>query len=431
MSTLPAVYHRRRTDFPYGGPYGGPILRLLFFLVGGLLSGLGQPGDAEAQRLSTPSAIRPAPTGRGKHCLGEAVNKTTLEHTVAGSINPLGIGNTLRLGWCTPLIKKPGLLWDFTNFDIGALMMNSPTDTHLGVQMFLAPISILVLRAEATAFYIWPTPLQGAGFITVNSPSDFTLARLSPDPTGWNHNPAPGEMPGPVTPASTAFGGRVMIGATLQGQVPIVKKLDIQAAIGAQAEYWAVSSPALASVPPGGGFYAARRDVILLGSADWVIASTAALLLNIKPHYNLNLKLGGFNDLVYVPSHGYLGNIAGGILVLNVPNLRFLAKSFNFFFRGGLFTHHAFRVGGGLTIAGGVNIIYELSPSPQRLPPPDAAVAPASATADPAPAAPPSPGSAPAAGAPPPATDPANPTFGVPPAVMDPIPFPPPPSAGR
>ena len=58
-----------------------------------------------------------------------------------------------------------------------------------------------------------------------------------------------------------------------------------------------------------------------------MIASTAALLFSIKPHYNLNLKLGGFNDLVYVPSHGYLGNIAGGLLVLNVPNLRFLAKA--------------------------------------------------------------------------------------------------------
>lgn len=413
-------------------------MRLLFFLVVGLLSGLGQPPHAAAQRLSTPSAIRPSPTGRGKHCLGEAVNKTTLEHTVAGSINPLGIGNTLRLGWCTPLIRKPGLLWDFTNFDVGVLMMNSPTDIHLGVQMFLAPLSILVLRAEATAFYIWPTPLQGAGFITVNSPSEFTLARLSPDPTGWNHNPPPGEMPGPVTPASTAFGGRVMIGATLQGQIPLAKKLDIQAAIGANAEYWAVSSPALASAVPGGGFYAARRDVILLGSADWVIASTAALLLSIKAHYNVNLKLGGFNDLVYVPSHGYLGNIAGGLLVLNVPNLRFLAKSFNFFFRAGTFTHHAFRVGGGLTIAGGLNIIYELSPSPQRLPPPDSMMAPAVTTTDPAtqttnpvPATSGAPSATPATTDAAPAGQPSGQTFGVPPAVLDPVPFPPPPSAGR
>ncbi|HNN96748.1 MAG TPA: hypothetical protein PKI03_30975 [Pseudomonadota bacterium] len=426
MSTLPTIQRRRREE----GPSRGLNLRLLFFLVSGLVSGWGFPGEATAQRLSTPSAIRPAPTGRGKHCLGEAVNKTTLEHTVAGSINPLGIGNSLRLGWCTPLIKKPGLLFDFTNFDVGVLMMNSPTDTHLGVQMFLAPLSILVLRAEATAFYIWPTPLQGAGFITVNSPSEFTLARLSPDPTGWNHNPPDGQPEGPVTPASTAFGGRVMIGATLQGQIPIVSKLDIQAAIGANAEYWSVTSPALSSVAPGGGFYAARRDVILLGSADWVIASTAALLFSIKPHYNLNLKLGGFNDLVYVPSHGYLGNIAGGLLVLNVPNLRFLAKSFNFFFRAGTFTHHAFRVGGGLTIAGGVNIIYELSPSPPPLPPPASsqapAVTPASTTISDAPpattAAPPAPASA---------GDPGTPTYGVPPAVLDPTPVPPPPSAGR
>ncbi len=420
MSILPASQHRRRIS----RLYGGLLLRLFYLVVPGLVVPGLLAGEAAAQRLSTPSAIRPAPTGRGKHCLGEAVNKTTLEHTVAGSINPLGIGNTLRLGWCMPLVRKPGLLFDFTNFDIGVLMMNSPTDIHLGVQMFLAPISILVLRAEATAFYIWPTPLQGAGFITVNSPSEFTLPRLSPDPTGWNHNPPPGQLPGPVTPASIAYGGRVMIGATLQGQIPVAKKLDIQAAIGVNAEYWSVSSPALAGVPPGGGFYAARRDVILLGSADWVIASTAALLASIKVHYNVNLKLGGFNDLVYVPSHGYLGNIAGGLLVLNVPNLRFLAKSFNFFIRAGTFTHHAFRVGGGVTIAGGVNIVYELSPSPQRLPPPDSAMTPATAPPSNPETAPATPATAP--------SEPATPTYGVPPAVLDPPPTPPPaPSAGR
>ena len=346
-----------------------------YALLPGLLALL-VPLAAQAQRLSVPSPIRPPPSQSGKHCLGETQNKLTLEHTIAGSINPLGIGNIVRLGWCTPLIRKPGLLFDFTNFDIGALFTNSPTDVQVGVQAFLSPLSILVLRAEATVFYIWPIPLQGAGFITVNSPQEFTLARLSPDPTGTNRTTGL-----PETPATTAYGGRVMIGATLQGQVPLGKKLDIAAAIGANLEYWSLNSSALMGLPAGGGFYSARRDVILLGSSDWVLLSTAALLLNIKIHRNSSLKIGGVNDLAYVPSHGYLGNIAGGLLVWNVANLRQLAKNFNFFARVGTFTHHQFRAG--VTIALGLSVVYELSPKPGKLPPPEPTVQPQPATAAP------------------------------------------------
>lgn len=339
-------------------------------LVALLLGALAAPTPARAQRLSVPSPIRPAPTQAGSHCLGEPKNKLTLEHTIAGSINPLGIGNIVRLGWCTPLIRKPGLLFDFTNFDIGALFTNSPTDVNIGVQAFLSPLSILVLRAEATVFYIWPIPLQGAGFITVNGPQEFTLARLSPDPTGTNRTTGM-----PETPATTAYGGRAMVGMTLQGQVPLGKKLDIAAAIGANIEYWSLSSSALAGLPPGGGFYSARRDVILLGSSDWLVLSTAALLLNIKFHRNSSIKIGGVNDLAYVPSHGYLGNIAGGLIVWNVANLRQLAKNFNLFARVGAFTHHQFR--SGVTIALGLSIVYELSPKPGKLPPPEPYVGPA------------------------------------------------------
>lgn len=378
------------------------------------------PTSAQAQRLSVPSPIRPAPTQAGAHCLGEPRNKLTLEHTVAGSINPLGIGNIVRLGWCTPLIRKPGLLFDFTNFDIGALFTNSPTDVNLGVQAFLSPLSILVLRAEATVFYIWPIPLQGAGFITVNSPQEFTLARLSPDPTGFNR------MTGqPEVPATTAYGGRVMVGMTLQGQVPLGKRLDIAAAIGANIEYWSLSSSALSGLPPGGGFYSARRDVILLGSADWLVMSTAALLFNIKIHRNSSLKIGGVNDLAYVPSHGYLGNIAGGLLVWNVSNLRQLAKNFNLFARVGTFTHHQFR--SGITIALGLSIVYELVPKPAKLPPPqpmEPSVTAPAASGDPS--ASPAPNVSPSD----PAAAPAAPQTAVPPAaVLDPPQ--PSPAAGR
>lgn len=327
--------------------------RPLHFWAWLLLPLLLATADAHAQRLTQRVLPEDEVSPSGKHCYGEGRKKLTLEHYVAGSINPLGIGNMLRLGWCSPLVRKPGLLFDYTNFDIGLMMTNSPTDINVGLQMFLAPISILVLRAEASVFYIWPIPLQGAGFITVNQPSDFQLSTLSPDPAG-------------PTPASTAFGARAMLGAALQGQLPIGSRFDISVSLSGNGEYWQFSSSALANRPPGSGLYSARRDVILLGSADWVVTSTAALLIGVKVHPNATLRFGGTNDLVYVPSHGYLGNIAAGIIVLNVPDLRQLAKNFNFFLRVGTFTHHAFR--SGVTLAGGVDIIYELLPTPSKLP---------------------------------------------------------------
>ncbi len=405
----------QRFDFSQGRRAWPSLLPLLVTLLA--------PLAAQAQRVSVPSPIRPSPTASGAHCLGEPTNKLTLEHTLAGSINPLGIGNQVRLGWCTPLIRKPGLLFDYTNFDIGALVTNSPTDVNVGVQMFLSPLSILVLRAEATVFYIWPIPLQGAGFITVNSPQEFTLARLSPDPTGFNKMTGAAEVP-----ATTAFGGRAMIGMTLQGQVPLGKRLDIAAAIGANIEYWSLSSSALAGLPAGGGFYSARRDVILLGSADWLLMSTAALLFNIKIHPNSSLKIGAVNDLAYVPSHGYLGNIAGGLLVWNVANLRQLAKNFNFFARVGTFTHHQFR--SGITIGLGMSIVYELSPKPGKLPPPEPSMPAAtpSPTADPAS---PTPAAFDGAATGSQTTTPSStaPSAVPPPAVLDPMPTPAP--AGR
>lgn len=312
------------------------------------LSSLLWCGEAAAQRLNI-GGKQPTMVS-GKHCYGSTESKLVLEHFMAGSINPLGIGNSLRLGWCEPLIKKPGLLFDYTNIDVGILLTNSPTDVQVGLSTFVSPLSILVLRAEVAAFYIWPIPLQGAGLIKVNSPADFQLDLLKPDPAGPNA-------------ASTAFGGRALLGATLQGQVPLGKKLSLLASLGASGEYWHMSSPALTNIVPGGGFFSARRDVILLGRGDWVVASTAALALGITVHRNAILRVGATNDLVYVPSHGYLGNIAAGILAVSVPNLRELAKNLSVFLRVGTFTHHAFRTG--LTLAAGLSVQYELLPKPR------------------------------------------------------------------
>jgi hypothetical protein len=326
------------------------LLALLLLGIGGLSR------PAAAQRAAPIPGSQAKNDVPGEHCLGEEKQKLLLEHYMAGSINPLGIGNLLRLSLCTPLItSRRGLLYDLTNVEFGALLTNSPTDVQAGGFISLVPLSFLVLKAEATGFYIWPIPLQGAGFIKTTDPSDFSKALLSPSPFGAN-------------PATTAYGARALIGATLQAQFSLGKWVDVSVVDGASYEYWKLASDGFAQFlsdqqaagRPQPGFYSARRDVILLGSGDGLVTNSAVVLVGLKPHPNLAIRIGATDDLVYVPSHGYLGNIAAALVVVSVKNLRDLAKSFSFFIRAGAFTHHAWRVGTGATLALGLDITYEL-----------------------------------------------------------------------
>jgi hypothetical protein len=204
-------------------------------------------------------------------------------------------------------------------------------------------------------------------------------------------------------PGRDAYGIRAMLGVTLQGAIPLGNRVDLLFANGFSAEFWRINSNEY--------YYLARRDTIMNGNGDWVLANTAALLLSIRVHRNALLRIGATDDLVYTPNFGYLGNIAAGLVSVSVPNLRNLAKQLAVFLRVGTFTHHQFR--SGITLAAGFDITYELSKKPTRRaleeqqaaeapgaqPPPDpVAPAPAETPASPAPPAAPTTSESPATG---------------------------------
>jgi hypothetical protein len=320
--------------------YGG---RRISLLAAAVVAAVTLPQVASAQRLNVKPSMSNGSLSRGKHCLGEQRQKLTLEHYMAGSINPLGIENQLRVSVCTPLIEKPGLLFDFSNVDAGFVNYISPTHIHGGFFANVSPLSILTLKAEVTSFYIWPIPLQGAGFIRVGDYNDFTLAKLSP-------------AVGSPEAATSMYGIRTLLGAALQGSVPLGKKLDILVYNGFSAEFWRVNSDSY--------YYAARRDAILKGSGDWALSNTTVLALAINVNANHTVRVGATNDLVYVPGSGYLGNVTAGLVSYGVKNLRNLAKAFALFLRVGTFTSHAFRQG--ITLAAGLDVTYELASRPTR-----------------------------------------------------------------
>ena len=104
--------------------------------------------SASTALADTPRSPAPAPAPAGKHCLDEGRTKVILNQTLAGQINPLGGEHHLLLSVCVPLIRTPGVLFDFTNIEGGLVNYLSPTYVHQGGFLSITPLSILQLRAE-------------------------------------------------------------------------------------------------------------------------------------------------------------------------------------------------------------------------------------------------------------------------------------------
>ena len=375
------------------------------------------PGRALAQRIGLRSGPPPS-TVLGKHCLGDQEQKLLLNHYTVGSINPLGLENQLRLSVCTPFVEKPGLLFDFTNFEFGLANYISPTHVHGGIYGAVTPLSFITLKAEVTGFYIWPIGLTfpGAG---VTPLLDQDTCTATYDDNVPPKDPVPGAPPTPQ--ASNGYGVRALLGAALQGSVPFGKRLDLLLFNGFNSEYWRYSNDKC--------IFVARRDVGIRGSGAWILANTAVVALAIKVHPNHTIRIGATDDLVYTPDNGYLGNVAAGLISYGVSNLRNLAKSFALFVRAGTFTHGFRHIGpnpanhlnpiqppGAVTLAIGLDVTYELAKRKTRraaqmelqaAQPPAAETAPAAAT----PAATPGEATGPApTGSPQNPTTPAEPT---------------------
>ena len=261
---------------------------ILFFVA--LLAGRGglcAVGDPSSQTRSWGATWGPS-GGQGKHCLDEQKRKLMLEHVISGAHNPLGFENQLILTYCIPLTEKPSILFDPTKLELGLANYISPSSFHIGPTIRLVPLSFVTLRAEVTAFYIWPVPMQGAGYIETTNYQNFKEATA---------NPPPG-------PAMDMYGIRAALGVTLQGALPLGSKVEISLINGLTGEYWKVANDGHTLR----FWYVARLDGIMHGRGDWALVNNVALLLSIKPHPNHAIRIGFTDSLLYIPgsdSPGY------------------------------------------------------------------------------------------------------------------------------
>jgi hypothetical protein len=295
-----------------------------------------------AASTSLADTTRPAaPAHAGKHCLDEGRSKAIVNQTLAGQVNPLGSEHHLLLSVCVPLIRTPGVLYDFTNIEVGLSNYLSPTYVHQGGFLTITPLSVIQLRAEFSGIYIWSIPIDGAGYYPYQSfEGDFSNEAR------------------PAETAGHARGSTFNVSATLRGQVGLPKDLSLLLANTVLAEHW--------NIGPAPFYYNLRRDIILQKS-DWTVRNTFAALVEIPISENLAVRAGVTDELTTAPSSGYATNVAALLATGLVRRYGSTIRNLQLFVRAGIYTHHAsvnkFRTGEANLITG-VNVLYDLSSPP-------------------------------------------------------------------
>lgn len=280
-----------------------------------LLAWVGLPGVARAA---------------ASQCLGTGGSLLILDETFVVSLAPDGFENQLKASLCKPLIQRPGILFDYSSWDIGAFNYLSPIYDQQGVTVGIMPLSFLELRVDASALAIWSLPLEGAGYFDF---PDYTT-RFT-------------EKEMPATRARSAWGANVTFSARLQAEVPVFND-HLVVTNTVQLDHWYVGDAS--------HYYNARRDVVLARS-DWLVKNIAILVFKVRASSTVALQFGVQNDLTWVPASGYVGNILGAFLSVPIRRQGRL-RDLEPFVRFGAYTHHAYRSGfqlfGGLSLAWGL-----------------------------------------------------------------------------
>ncbi len=261
-------------------------------------------------------------------CLGTGGSLLIFDETLVLSSGPDGFENQVKGTLCSPLIQRPGILFDYSSWDVGVFNYLSPIYDQQGLTLGLIPLSFLELRVDAAAVGIWTLPLDGAGYFALPG---YTRHFRESDLVSAN--------------ARSAYGANVTLGARLQAEGEIFQTTVVLTNTF-QLDYWYVGD--------GTHYYNARRDVILAQS-DWLVKNIGSLLFKKRATQSVSVQFGVQDDLTYVPASADLANILG--VFLSVPIRREgVLRDIEPFVRLGAYTHHAWR--GGFQFFGGISMAW-------------------------------------------------------------------------
>lgn len=193
------------------------------------------------------------------------------DQAIQGSYNPMGLQSVTQLYYRSPLVRKPGILWESTKFDVGFQNNLSPAYDLVGVFAKVEPVAFfdLQLLAQAGGYF----KLFGYGF--------FDMASYN-SPFGSN---------------DLRTGSRDAFGYNLSASPTLKFVLGPMAALNAfSLNYFYVDS--------GEGFFLERTGGAILAKSDYHITNQAYLLFTLFEGFRLGLNDG----IMYVPSSGYLSH---------------------------------------------------------------------------------------------------------------------------
>ena len=254
----------------------------------------------------------------GKNCLGEAKPKLVLSNLVGIKYGEWGLENQTRIGLCTPLVRKPGVLFDYSFAEVGFVMHFTPIYVMPGAYLTLAPLSILQLQVEAAPILYWPIGVASAGYYPLDSiESDYSKASL------------------PAEDGGTAQGGYVRFGPTLQLAVPL-GPLRLIVVDSLRFEFFSIGES---------DFYFHNRNDLPAARDQWFMDNMAIVLVEIPLSTEVKLRVGANDQITRTLPEKAISNALRGTAMLVVDKPWLALREFTTILALGGRTHHPVRKG--------------------------------------------------------------------------------------
>lgn len=272
-------------------------------------------GSTRAETAAAEGAVDGA-EDEGQHCLGEGSSRWVWHHMLVGQYAPWGLEHTGRTGYCTPFIRRPGMLWSHTNLEVGIAEYLSPAYGNIGGYLQLAPISPLVLRVELTYMAYWPFPMNRAGYFPRS---------------GYDDDVRPEVLPYEL--AESAQGFNVNAIAVLRAKVDLgpVALVILNALT---ISFWQMGDAE---------YYVQPRFEMVMAKADWGLNNEAFLMVEIPLPRDTGLRIGLYDSLRYGIGSQQVNNNVGLVVMPSWESQGRSVRGLAPFFRIGMYTDHPFR----------------------------------------------------------------------------------------
>jgi hypothetical protein len=271
---------------------------------------------APAAATAAPAAAETPASGR--NCLGESRPRLIMRQVLGIKWGPWGIEHQLRIGGCAPLVRKSGVLFDYSFIEAGFQAHSSPIYVMPGGYIDIAPLSILQFHFQFAPVFYWPIRLNGAGYYPMDSyEQDYTETLLLPEL------------------GETALGWYLRAGTTLQLAVPI-GPVQLLVSDNLMFEHWQLGED---------NYYFHNRNDIPAARREWFIDNMALLLAGFPVHPNLDLRVGLNHQLTMNFGAKQMSNFFGGMAMFRFKKLGKALYDFTPLVRVGVRPQHPVREG--------------------------------------------------------------------------------------